>query len=274
MVNFSDYKSVSNESYIFVEDITKLNLDRKEMLSKTNLFKSIKENFRINIDLFSVIVEGLGIADRELFDYTISNTNNNILIAENAVFIEKWCNVTKSIKRTYYSVYICEHPYSNTLYSKIAEKLMVLYFAKIFNHKDFLIETPLPKLELISDNTMENILFGHYGITYRDFCAIQQGKTTKYKSKFHLYNDFIVLDLETINLHNHTYDYTLIIPYEVLHTKDWSLVENFKVHGIIKRDANDRLGRDNNNWFEEKQIDSPYWNNPLVNKLKDLIKSL
>lgn len=49
MVNFQDYKSVSNESYIFVEDITKLNLDRKEMLSKTNLFKSIKENFRINI---------------------------------------------------------------------------------------------------------------------------------------------------------------------------------------------------------------------------------
>lgn len=274
MINLTNYQSVSNESYIFVEDVTKHNLDRKELLSKTNLFKSIKENFRIDIDLFKVIIEGLGISDRELFDYTIYNANNSILIAEKAVFIETWCQLTKSIKRTYYSVYICEHPYSNTLYSKIAEKLMVLYFAKIFNHKNFLIEIPLPKLELISDNTMQNILFGHHDITYRDFCAIQKGITTKYKSKFHLYNDFIVLDLETINLHNHTYNYALIIPYEVLHTKDWSLVENYEVHGIIKRDANDRLGRDANNWFEGKQIDSPYWNNPLVNKLKDLIKSL
>lgn len=274
MVNLENYKSVSNESYTLVEDVTKYGIDKKEMLSKTNLFKSIQKNFKINIDAFMVAIEGLGIEDRELFDFCTYKGANNVLIAENGVYKETYNRAEMRYIKTYYSVYLCEHSYSSTLYSRIAEELMILLYARIINNHDFLIEIPLPKLELITNKPMQSILFGHYDLTYRDFCAIQKGITTKYKRKFHFYDSFITLDLETINIHNHTYNYTLIIPYETLHTKDWSLVENFKVHSIIKRDANDRLGRDVNNWFEGKQIDSPYWDNPLINKLKDLIKSL
>lgn len=274
MTNLQDYISVSNESYILVEDITKYGIDRKEMLSKTNLFKSVQNNFQINIDAFMVVIEGLGIKDRELFDFCTNKGTNNVLIAENGVYKETYNRVAMRYIKTYFSVYLCEHQYSSTLYSRIAEELMCMLFANIINNRDFLIETPLPKLELIANKSMQSILFGHYDLTYRDFCAIQKGITTKYQHKFHFYDSFITLNLETINIHNHIYNYALIIPYETLLTKDWSLVENYKVHYIIKRNANDKLGRDANNWFEGKQIDSPYWDNPLINKLKDLIKSL
>ena len=274
MINLQNYKSVSNESYIFVEDVIKYGINFKEMLSSTNLFKSIQTNFHINIDTFIAVIESLGIEQRELFDFCTHKGVNNILVAENGVYNEKYDEIAKRFIKTYFSVYLCEHPYSSTLYSRIAEKLMIMYFAQLFNYPTFNIEIPLPKLELNYNKPMRDILFGYSNLTYQDFRDIQKGKTTKNKSKFHLYNDFIVLDLETINVHNKTYNYALIIPYDVLHTKDWSLVENFKVHSIIKRNANDKLGRDKSNWFEGKQIDSPYWDNPIIDELKELIKSL
>ena len=42
-------------------------------------------------------------------------------------------------------------------------------------------------------------------------------------------------------------------------TKDWSLIEEQNIYGIIKPNANAELGRDTNNWFHGKQKDNPYW---------------
>jgi hypothetical protein len=75
-------------------------------------------------------------------------------------------------------------------------------------------------------------------------------------------------------IHGHKYDISLYIPREAITNDDWSIVENQKMFGIIKPNANELLGKDKNNWFEGLQKDSPYFNHKEVETIKKRFKVL
>ena len=82
------------------------------------------------------------------------------------------------------------------------------------------------------------------------------------KSKFQFYgfgDSVFYLSLGEVEVHNHKYPISLVIPYTTLVEKNWEALEEYMIHGIIKPNANAELGRDTNNWFHGKQKDNPYW---------------
>jgi hypothetical protein len=91
------------------------------------------------------------------------------------------------------------------------------------------------------------------------------------------YSEIIFLKLESIDVQRKKFIYHLYIPRKAILEKDWSLIEDCEVYGIIRPNANEELGKDSNNWFNGKQKDSPYWNiyyEKYIKPLKELFDSL
>ena len=85
---------------------------------------------------------------------------------------------------------------------------------------------------------------------------------------------FFYLHLGDCNVQGHTYRISMTIPYKALYDKDFNLVEKHEVFGVIKPNANKKLGNDSNNWYNGEQKNNPHWEiyyKDYIQELKKLI---
>ena len=260
------YSANKNNNYIRVNDIAQHNLTLEELLPKTRLFTTINEIIGVSVDDVIEYINNFKIPLSSLFEY--STHNGLSLIEENGVYIIK--RIKEQPTRFYYDVYICENYYSMVEFSPIMEYFMNKMYPNIFQDMDFntIVERPG---DLPTYNTkIKHLDYSLGEFTLQELYNLLNGNEIK-ESKFSFYDSFIALDLEQVQYHGVNYDYSLVIPYQAIINKDWSLIEDFVVHSIIKRNPTKLLGEDKNNWFEGKQKDAPYWDNELVKKLKSII---
>jgi hypothetical protein len=63
--------------------------------------------------------------------------------------------------------------------------------------------------------------------------------------------------------------YSLYVTFEQLINKDWKGIEEREISGVCLYDENNKLIP--KTWFYGKQKDAPYFNNPIVKALKEIL---
>ena len=217
---------------------------------------------------------------RDCFMYSLWGGEHSRMVAENGVYTEKrvWSYGTCTIQKTYHNVYIKENSYINLIFPKIIEYIITTYYPKFAIYEDsprFDKQINIKPYTLIKDIERE---YRDCDLTARDIVRLlhnpQYSLEKVKKLKYKIYGDgkIIYYPITSVMIHGHIYDILLYIPREAIINDDWSLVENQKMYGIIKPNANELLGKDN--WFEGLQKDSPYFNHEEVATVKKLFKVL
>ena len=80
------------------------------------------------------------------------------------------------------------------------------------------------------------------------------------------------VELPSIIVHGVEYTKSLTIPYEALYNGDWGMVEDVKVISDISPNANEKLGKDPNNWYCGIQKDAPLFQMDEVKQIEKLFK--
>ncbi len=277
----------SRDNFYFADNIEMYGLSIKNAVHILTSLTELCKRYEVDIKLALKIIKKLHIENRHLFDYaaihegTEPYNKNMILVRKKGIFVEKRQLIGDkySIVNVYYDIYLIQHQYISTVLHKIEEEIFKHKFSTIYSSPLFLesvrrfpeelrnVVTPLKKISDISCM---------FNLTCKDiYDLLSHPKvidSTIIKSKFAFYGgDTVYLSLGIRKIHNTEYPDSLGVPIKALLEKDWKQVENHVVHSIIKNDANDKLGRDSNNWYEGVQKDSPYFNHPLVEALKDFI---
>lgn len=281
MIDYDKYKSVGKGFY-FVDDIEQYGLQFEEVMQEMSFFQDICKRFCIDMEYLRSIVVRLGIPYRDMFMYTITKSPNVLALAkENGVYCEKR-DTYKMNYREYRNVYVCQNEYISTKYSKIAMEIFKDKYSRLFNEPMFQNVVRKYPIDLKFDSNMTIDTFSSLNdsqvlddLTLNDIAYLIFNPNgindIKYESKFKFYyygNDVMYLEMFDVNIHGNTYPISLAIPINAIVSKNWSLIEDYYVYNIIKPNANSKLGKDINNWFNGKQKDFPYWNSDIINQLK------
>ena len=257
-------------SFIRVEDLSTFGLELIDVLAETNIYKTCNQLIGATLEDVEDAIKSLVIPISSLFDY---DTNGFKLIKENGVYTQVKDKDTNRIRKIYHDVYLNNHQYQMCDFKYVMEYLLMKKYPHIFQNEVFYKELDTSVFKLPKQNTkIKDIDFGLSDLTIEELLKLMNKKPL-FDTRFSFYDAFIALELETNIHYGHEYTYSLVIPYQALLTKDWTIVEDYDVFSIIKRNPNEKLGSDLDNWFKGKQKDSPYWDNEFVNTIKDLIKS-
>jgi hypothetical protein len=219
---------------------------------------------------------------RDCFMYSLYGGENSRMVAEKGVYSEKrkWSYGSYTIHKTYHNVYIKENTYIHLMFPKIIEYIITTYYPKFAIYGD---SPRFDKKISIKPNTSITEIEREYRdckLTALDIVKLLDNPNysteTVKKLKYKIYSDgdTIYYPITSLMIHGHKYDISLYVPREAIINDDWSIVENQKMGGIIKPNANELLGRDKNNWFEGLQKDSPYFNHKEVETIKKRFKVL
>lgn len=172
----------------------------------------------------------------------------------------------------YENMYVREDTYISTILAKISEWVL----SRFYPHFDIRVDK---KICEITENTFisDIALKVSKHMTIGDLASLLKTPNAvlvESKTKYNIYGcgcfDQIYLPIKKINVHGHNHQYSLYIPIQAIVKKDWSLIENCKVHSIIKPNANEKLGADHDNFFSGLQKDAPYFNDESVLEYKKL----
>ena len=219
---------------------------------------------------------------KDCFMYSLYGGEHSRMVAENGVYSEKreWSNGCCYINKTYHNVYIKENTYIHLMFSKIIEHIITTYYPKFAIYEDVPRFDKQIKIKPNSSITEIKREYTEYDLTALDIVKLLNNPNysteTVKKLKYKIYSDgnLIYYPITSLSIHGHKYDISLYIPREAIINDDWSIVENQKMFGIIKPNANELLGKDKNNWFEGLQKDSPYFNHKEVETIKKRFKVL
>lgn len=264
--------------FIIMDSTERHGFDFRDVFNMTPFFNEISKKLHVDMDVLYCIVDSLGIAQREIYDYsTTPNSRFSLKVAENALYEEVW-DATRSCKvRKTYDVYICEHQYICTLLGKIVERVMHTKFPQFFTDPLIMEQKPRYDFEINlkpTDKVM-NLSSKYNDLSLGEIAIILSNKEYAtelvMKSKCKFYDcDVFYIRLDEIELHGHKYEYNLAIPMTAFFELDWLDIENKDVYSIIKPNANSLLGKDSSNWFYGKQKDAPYFNLPMVDDIREL----
>lgn len=285
-IDFSHFKhSDRNETFFFFEEqhIEKYNINIVELLPKTRFFKELSDRFSVSYyELYDIVFNKLHLNVRNFFQFSL---NGLILIKKKALYKEKW--EKGECVKTFYDVYLSANEYSSLHYDNVATYILEEAYPTIF--KNSLFKNHVRKypnnIDIKPYYTIGDVSHNHEydKLTMEDIVKLitnpNEVNALKEESKFSLYSgiDFFFLKLGSIEVQGIKYDYSLYIPYNAIFNKDWSEIEKQFVTNIIKPNANEKLGKDSNNWFNGKQKDAPYWNmyyEQYIKPLKELFDSL
>lgn len=269
MINLLNYKPTNvGDSFIRVNDLSQYGIELIDVVPKTEIYKTCNQLIGATIEDVYNAIKQLEIPVYSLFDYA---TYGFQLIKEKGVYTQ--VKEDGIIRNVYHDVYLCNNRYQMCEFKFVMEHLLMRKYPHIFQNEVFHKEMDTNVFKLPTKQTkLKDIDFGLSDLTIEELLKLMN-KQPLFETCFHFYDAFIALDLETNIYHERQYTYSLIIPYSAIQNKDWSIVENYDVHSIIKRNPNDKLGLDADNWFRGKQKDAPFWDNPLIEIVKDLIKS-
>lgn len=210
------------------------------------------------------------------FAYEISgySANIGILIQEKNFHTTKdsWVNgkFTQSIKN-YYDVYVVEDEYATLYLTRLIPDIIKTYYSWLYfeiETKRFSENLPDVNSEHRLDTYTRNSEF--LKLTLQDLTDIVnnpdwRNETCK-KFAYRYYNDMLTIDVAEYTVDEQTYKYSLIIPVEAIVNRDWTLVKDYKVHGV--RDT--RKGKFD--WYYGSQNNSPYWRKEGVKTIRELFK--
>lgn len=292
MRNLEKFNHVDkNDSFYFVDEnaLKEHNISFEEASNvlisfdiMSDLFKEPKEKILdIAINVFHVTM-------RDLFDYTTYNHSKAILIKENGVYTKKKVEKTYNYwitQKIFHNVYLTENKYIELKMHNIGLYLLEQKFPHIFKNELFFKEVRrfpqnfyIKPYHRISDIDFINAFNGELrDLTCQDItdlinnprCINDIKKTTLFK--YYACDNVVYLEIGKRQIHQYEFNDSLVIPFQALFEKDWSLIEKYNVSGIVKNDANKKMGQDNNNYFSGKQCDCPYWeNNKMIEELKKI----
>ena len=214
--------------------------------------------------------------------YSLCGGEHSRMVAEKGVFSEKrqWSYGTYTIQKNYHNVYIRENTYIHLMFPKIIEYIITTYYPKFAIYEDVPRFDKQIKIKPNTSLTEIKREYTEYDLTALDIVKLLNNPNysteTVKKLKYKIYSDgdTIYYPITSLMIHGHKYDISLYVPREAIINDDWSLVENQKMYGIIKPNANELLGKDKNNWFEGLQKDSPYFSHKEVETIKKRFKVL
>lgn len=281
-------KNISRNYYGIILDIEKY-LPLKTMMENTTYFNELSKQFRITIDELYNIVTSLHIAHNSMYQFEQIPMGHcddenckklGTLVEEKTHKWERTRHGEKCV--TYYNTYIVPSPYIGLNAQKIVECILEQRFPNIFKNDLLFKEVPRfkEKVSIYPNTILSEIPYEVASkLTCEDIVDILNGNIDyltmmKSISKVKHYNNSLdfYIELEPTIINGVTYSNSLSIPYEVLFTKDWSLVENLRVNSILKKDAKPICGQLNNsrNFFNWLQKDCPYYNTEEVKEIKEL----
>lgn len=287
MIDFNVFKHTDrNDSFFFVEeeDIKKYGLNIMELLPKMPFFINLSKDYGIDFnELYNIVFLKLHIQVRNIFEYRLHN--GILLIKKDGVYRTIW--EERRQKTIYEDVYIYENSYLSVCYNDIVMTYLKDKFPSIFNNSLFneTIRKYPNDIDIKPYYTISDVSHKHNldDLTMEDIVKLltnpNEVNALKVVSKFKCtyYNELIFLKLGSIEVQRKEFGYHLYIPRKALLEKNWNLVEDCEVFSIIRPNANEKLGKDSNNWFNGKQKDAPYWGmyyEKYIKPLKELLDSL
>ena len=287
MIDFNTFRHTDrNDKFFFVEeeDIKKYGLNIMELLPKMPFFINLSNDYGIDFkDLYNIVFLKLHIQVRNVFEYRIYNGIS--LVKKNGVYRTIWRNNRQ--ETIYEDVYIYESTHLSVYYNNIVMTYLKDKFPSIFNNPLFneTIRKYPNDIDIKPYYTISDVSHHHNldDLTMEDIVKLltnpNEVNALKVVSKFNCsyYSELIFLKLGSIEVQGKNFEYHLYIPRKAILEKDWSLVEDCEVYSIIKPNANEKMGKDPNNWFNGKQKYAPYWNmyyEQYIKPLKELLDSL
>ena len=269
MEGLKNYKScIDGENFIFVYDVTKFGMTRREAMEKLGFAKYL-EPMMMTLDDFEGILNAHCITDRHLFAFSVFN---GILLYDDGVYTEKWEPKNDMVK-TYHNVYLSAYPYLSVILNRYAEewamKKIPVLNNRAFKKMEYRFPESVRKAWPISkDANMDDALNGlsveSGSITVDDFINIHTKKdyvnSKVCKPAFSCYCDGSIF-IETgqeCNLHT---------SFKELVEKDWEAIEKHYVFSIPNGVDEDG----NNQYYSGEQKGAPYFDCPIVGKLRKLL---
>lgn len=258
-----------------------LGITENELFQKTISFhKKLAKSLNVSEDfVIAIILKKFNKSLSDLIEFSACGKEEQ-LYKEKAVYTIKCDKSThyQTIKN-YHNVYVVEKEYNYLIGTDVAECILNYKYPHIFKNPNFIkvvnrfqedskIFELTPKTKL---KDVESILMKEKGIDYFDY-TIQdlldvltnphEFKKTKEESLFLIYaqgydKEYVSIYLELDN------KISLTIPIKALQYNDWSIIEEAEVFNIPCY-PNERR------WYTGKQKDAPYFNHPLILKLKEL----
>jgi hypothetical protein len=255
--------------------LSETHYNRKQLLSEMKTYKEFMERFNCSVDELCEILDKCGIQDNSLFEYTTCAFNDYYPIAKDYIFTSNFVNKCGSWKeeKTYYDIYLCHNQYSSLALNVVAEELIKRRFP-------FLSLPPFTKIEKrFKDNIKElpstinakvkdidsSILFDN-NLTIGDLIKLYTDDSFAdsdiEKPLYNVYADGSVY----IEIDESKGGWSVGTTFAELLNKDWKAIEERKVFSICLYDENGEQIK--GKWFNGKQKDAPYFNDPLVKELK------
>ena len=261
MIDYSNLKPTTSVTFYDTRNLHKIwNIDFKD---KKHLIPSIVdlcELWKVPFDEIIDFAEREGIVS-DFLEYSTYKCSCSELVFGKGLYKEVWDR--DCYKKVYYDVYIKENTYIGLTFKKIIAHIIKTYYPKfyLFDYEDFPVQEDMPIGKIPSeyqDYTLKKL----YGMLNKRIEKI------RYNIYSTIPTNTIFLPVKSVNFGKHQYSISLYIPVKAIIENDFSLIEDCYVHNIIKPDA--VIGGKEGKFFEGKQKDFPYWNEPVIQDFKKL----
>jgi hypothetical protein len=276
-------QKISKRGYYILDDINEF-IPLLSMMKKCPYFIRLSNKFNISIEELEKIVVELNIPHKNMFTF-VKRTHGykndfSVLVEEKT---DKEVVTRKGITHTYYyDTFVTEYTYITLCNQEIVECILDKKYHNLFEHSIFFKEVARFN-ESVNINPKSRItdlpLDVKMNLTCQDLVDIINGsvdfandKIKKSKVKHYADSECFYVELEPRTICGFKCDNSLAIPYDVLTSKDWKLVEDKFVHSIIKNNAKLVNGKINggDNFFSGSQSHAPYYSTDEVKQIKEI----
>ena len=281
MIGLTNFSSNDKKIDWFFVNLKDIGMQRGTLFANLHIFQTFMYNFNCTPAELVEITERLGIADRDLFEYTI--IESPFLVRKNGVYTQ----VYKKIRYGYdyvttrYDVYITNNSYVSLRLNDVAEELvkrnMPYLLGEHFTHtakrfdENIIKELPDNLNTSVSD-VLYSIKDSSGSISIGDLVKLYTDPTYKdsliREKEWAVYHDgslYIHIDEDKPGHSIHT-------NYRTLLSKDWEKIENKNVSNIpfFNPTTGNMMPKKS---FSGKQKDAPYFNDEKVKILKEYVTS-
>lgn len=259
MIDYSKLQHTTSVTFYDTKGLhKKWNIDFKD---KKHLIPSIVDLCELWKVPFDEIIDFAVREDivSEFLEYSTYKCSCSELVFGRGLYKEVW--ERDSYRKVYFDVYVKEHTYIGLTFKKIITHIIKTYYPKfyLFDTEDFPVYEDTPVCAIPRE---------YQRYTLKELYGWMKGQVEKIRYNIYTSADIISLPVKSVMFNNHKFPISLCIPSQAIIGNDFSLIEDFYVHSIIKPDA--VVGRKEGNFFEGKQKDFPYWDEPVIQDFKKL----
>lgn len=259
MINYDNLKHTSSVTFYDTKNLSHIwKIDFKEKKHVIPSIVELCELWKVPYDEIIDFAEREGIVS-DFLEYSTYKCRSSELVFEKGLYKEVFEEGYK--RNVYFDVYVKQNEYIGLTFKKIITHIIKTYYPKfyLFDYESFPVQV---------DTTVKDIPSEYQGYTMKELLELMGGHIEKIRYCIYSSADIIFLPVKSVNVGKHQYAISLYIPVKAIVENDFSVIEDCYVHTIIKPDA--VVGREEGNFFEGKQKDFPYWNEPVIQDFKKL----